>query len=144
MTATQNLYNNYFQYNLGNATSALAAIDTVSYGCSPSSIFGPDALYSEQYGSLAVYRTRGTGAYHAMQWTVRKTFGSGVQFDLNYTLSKSIDMSSTREYDGPVGIGNVTSQIINPWFPGQMRGVFRLRRAGLCFEEVRDFVDAAG
>ena len=29
-----------------------------------------------------------------MQWTVRKRFNNGLQFDLNYTLSKSIDLAS--------------------------------------------------
>jgi carboxypeptidase family protein len=123
LTATQNIYSNFYSQNVGNATTALASIDTSAFGCSPCSIFGPDALYSEQYGSLAVYRTRGTGAYHAMQWTVRKAFNNGIQFDLNYTFAKSIDMSSTRESDGPVATGNVTIQMINPWFPRQMRGV---------------------
>ena len=118
MSATQNLYNNYFSSNLGNATTALASIDTQSFGCSPCSIYGPDALYSEQYSSLAVFRTRGQGDYHAMEWTLRKAFSSGVQFDLNYTFSKSIDIGSTRESDG-----RVLSQIVNPWFPLQMRAV---------------------
>jgi hypothetical protein len=118
MTATQNLYNDYFSSNLGNATTALAELDTNAFGCSPCSIFGPDALYSEQYGSLAVFRTRGRGNYNAMQWTVRKAFSSGVQFDFNYTFGKSIDIGSTRETDG-----RVISQIINPWFPQQMRAV---------------------
>ena len=118
MTATQNLYANYFSFNPGNATTALASIDTQSFGCSPCSIFGPDALYSEQYGSLAVFRTRGQGDYHAMEWTVRKSFSNGIQFDLNYTFAKSIDIGSTRESDG-----RVLSQIVNPWFPLQMRAV---------------------
>jgi Carboxypeptidase regulatory-like domain len=117
-TATQNLYQNYWIFNPGNDTTALAEIDTNAYGCSPCSKFGPYALYNQQYASLAVFRTRGRGDYHSMQWTIRKTFTNGVQFDLNYTFGKSTDIGSTRETDG-----RVISQIINPWSPQQMKAV---------------------
>lgn len=117
-TATQNLYQNYWLPNPGNDTTALAEIDTTADGCSPCSKFGPYALYNQQYASLAVFRTRGRGDYHSMQWTIRKTFTNGVQFDLNYTLGKSTDIGSTRETDG-----RVISQIINPWRPQQMKAV---------------------
>ena len=116
MTATQNLYSNFYAPNVGNDTSALAQIDTT--GCSPCSKFGPYAMFNPQYSSLAVFRSRGGGDYHSMQWTIRKNFGNGLQFDLNYTFSKSIDIGSTRETDG-----RVLSQIINPWSPGQMHAV---------------------
>lgn len=117
-TATQNIFQNYWIFNPGNDTTALAEIDTNAYGCSPCSKFGPYALYNQQYASLAVFRTRGRGNYHGMQWTVRKSFGNGVQFDLNYTFSKSTDIGSTRETDG-----RVISQVINPWSPQQMYAV---------------------
>jgi len=115
-TATQNLYQNYWSFFPGNDTTALAYIDTNAYGCDPCSKFGPYALYNQQYASLAVFRTRGRGDYHSMQWTVRKSFSNGVQFDLNYTFGHSIDIGSTRETDG-----RVISQIINPWNPSQMK-----------------------
>ena len=117
-TATQNLYQNYWAGNIGNDTTPLAEIDTTADGCSPCSKFGPYALYNQQYASLAVFRTRGRGDYHSMQWTIRKTFTNGVQFDFNYTLGKSTDLGSTRETDG-----RVISQIINPWSPQQMHSV---------------------
>jgi hypothetical protein len=50
--------------------------------------------------------------------TLRKSFSQGLQFDFNYTFSKSIDIGSTRETDG-----RVISQIVNPWNPRQMRAV---------------------
>lgn len=118
LTATQNIYANEYSYYPGNDVSALADIDTTFYGCDPCSKFGPYALFNSQYSSLPVYRNRGGGNYHAMQWTVRKAFSSGVQFDFNYTFSKSIDIGSSRESDG-----RYFSQIINPWSPGQMRAV---------------------
>ncbi|MFN7996837.1 MAG: carboxypeptidase-like regulatory domain-containing protein [Bryobacteraceae bacterium] len=119
-TATQNLYQNYWlPAGPGNDTAALAEIDDgPSYGCSPCSKFGPNALFNPQYSSLAVFRSRGSGAYHALQVTLRKSFSQGLQFDFNYTFSKSIDIGSTRETDG-----RVISQIVNPWNPRQMRAI---------------------
>lgn len=116
MTATQNIFSNYWFYNPGNDTTALAEIDTAAFGCSPCSKFGPYALFNSQYSSLAVFRSRGAGDYNALQITLRKAFSSGVEFDFNYTLSKSMDLGSTRETDG-----RVISQIVNPWNPSQMR-----------------------
>src|SRR5262249_47030674 len=121
LTATQNIYQNYWltYAGTGNDTSALAAIDDgPTYGCSPCSKFGPNALFNPQYSSLAVFRSRGGGNYHAFQLAVRKAFSTGIQFDFNYTWSKSIDIGSSRETDG-----RVFSQIVNPWRPGQMRAV---------------------
>jgi hypothetical protein len=52
-----------------------------------------------------------------MQWSIRKQF-NGVQFDLNYTFSKSMDLGSYRESD------TITNgQIINPWNTRQMKAV---------------------
>ena len=123
LTATQAIYSDYKSTG-GDFTSALTDIDGEASGdgsCFPAcSIFGPYAIFNSQYSSLLGLRSRGTGNYHAMQWTVRKRFSQGYQFDFNYTWSKSIDMGSTREIDGAF---NGNSTIINAWFPGQMRAV---------------------
>ena len=75
------------------------------------------------------------GDYHAFEATVRKQFSSGIQFDLNYTLSKCIDLGSTRESDGPNGPqGSGLGLIQNPWNPGQERAV--------CDYDVRNLVSA--
>ena len=117
-TATQNLYQNYWIYGLNNDTGPLAFIDDQpSNGCSPCSVLGPNSMFNSQYSSLAVWRTRGSGSYHAMQWTLRKQF-SVVQFDFNYTWSKSEDLGSVRESDSVV-----SGQIINPWNTSQMKAV---------------------
>src|SRR5262249_51391585 len=134
-TATQNIYQNAWLLNPASDTTALQVIDASATGCSPCSIFGPDALYNPQYVALTAFRSIGTGAYHAGQLTVRKRFDSGVQFDLNYTLSKCIDMGSTRETDGPNGPqGSGLGLIQNPWNPAQMRAV--------CDYDVRHLVSA--
>ena len=117
LTATQKI-SSYWAANPNSDTTALQVIDASATKCSPCSIYGADALYSPQYAALTAYRTRGTGAYHAAQLTVRKQFSHGIQFDLNYTFSKSMDMNSTRESDG-----TSTKHILNPWSPGLMRAV---------------------
>jgi len=118
LSATQNIFKNAWSQNPNSDTTALQVIDASATGCSPCSIYGPDAMYSPQYAALTAYRSIGSGSYHALQVTARKRFSSGVQFDLNYTFSKSIDLSSTRESDG-----SSVKQILNPWSPGLMRAV---------------------
>lgn len=122
LTATQNIYDLYQQQG-GDYTTALTALDLGdSSGCGfVCSIYGPNALFNAQYGSLAALRSRGTGSYHAMQWTVRKAFEDGVQFDFNYTWSKSIDLGSLPEYGGGTQINSTT--IINSWYTNDMKAV---------------------
>ncbi len=135
LTATQNIYQSAWIQNPASDTTALQVIDASATGCSPCSIFGPDALYNAQYVALTAFRSIGSGDYHAFQTTIRKQYSSGVQFDLNYTLSKCIDLGSTRESDGPNGPqGSGLGLVQNPWNPRQMRGV--------CDYDVRHLVSA--
>jgi len=85
------------------------------------SIYGPNAFFNSQFHSLYAWRSVGNANYHAMQVNVRKRMSHGVQFDFNYTYSKSIDISSDAErIDRWGGLGG---QIINSWSPKQLRGV---------------------
>src|SRR5579872_7378148 len=122
LTATQVLYRDYFQPNVGNETTALQLIDDgPSNACSPCSILGPNAFFSPQFAGLATLTSLGGGDYHAMQWSVRKRFGSGLQFDFNYTWSKSIDLASLG--DAQQGITSFTGLVQNIWDPRQSRAV---------------------
>src|SRR5260370_22794062 len=61
-----------------------------------------------------------------MQWTLRKRFSAGVQFDFNYTYSKSIDLASLPENNAttPGFTSQVNStSIINSWFTNDMKAV---------------------
>jgi carboxypeptidase family protein len=79
-------------------------------GCSK---LGPNIFYNPQYASLYAWRSIGNSSYHAAQLTLRKRFSQGMQFDFNYTFSKSIDLSSDAERIGPwSGLGG---QVINSW-----------------------------
>ena len=69
-------------------------------------------MFNAQYASLFAYRSLGKGNYHAMQWVVRKKFSSGLQFDLNYTWAKSIDLTSSAESDFGAGSYSV---LLNPY-----------------------------
>ena len=129
LSATQNIYSNVWSQNPASDTTALQVIDASASNCSPCSIYGPNALYNPQYVALTAFRSIANGSYHAFEATLRKRFSSGVQFDLNYTLSKCLDMGSTRESDG-----STADLIQNPWNPGQMRAV--------CDYDVRNMVSA--
>ncbi len=122
-TATQAIYDLYADQG-GDWTTALLALDECDIECS---VFGPNPIFSSQFGSLVAMRSVGSGSYHAMQWTLRKRFSSGVQFDLNYTYSKSIDLGSLPENNQQTpnilpAQTNSTS-IINSWFSNDMKAV---------------------
>jgi len=87
---------------------------------------GPWMMFNPQFSALAAWSSIGKGSYHGMQWTIRKSFSSGLQFDLNYTWSKSIDLGSARENDAGTGNSNFAGNqdfVQNAWNPSQMRGV---------------------
>jgi hypothetical protein len=76
---------------------------------------------SPQFASLYAWRSNSNSSYHALQFNLRKTFSQGVQFDFNYTFSKSIDLASdAQRIDARGGLGG---EIINVWDPNQHRGV---------------------
>ncbi|HMD96644.1 MAG TPA: carboxypeptidase-like regulatory domain-containing protein [Terriglobia bacterium] len=111
-----------FQSNLHNETSALFYLDLPGQQCpNGCSIYGPFAYYDAQYSSLYAWRTISNSDYHALEVTLRRRFSRGLQFDFNYTLSKSIDLSSDAARISPwSGLGG---QIINAWDYKQLRGV---------------------
>ncbi len=121
LSATQQIYKQYAGSG-GDFTTALSNIDgegTLDGTCQPAcSIFGPYAIFNPQYGSLATLRSIGYGNYNAMQWTIRKRFSQGYQFDFNYTWSKSIDLTSS-----PTSSSFTTGQILNSYYPNQMKAI---------------------
>jgi len=83
--------------------------------------FGPNAYFNRQFHSLYAWRSVGNANYNALQVNIRKRASHGLQFDFNYTYSKSIDLSSDAErIDEWGGLG---SQIINSWDPNALRAV---------------------
>jgi hypothetical protein len=132
-TATQNIANYYARSgNKGDFTNTLYAMDNLQLCGSkttfnssgrvtslPCSIFGPSAMQNAQFGAVSGWSSIGFGNYHSAQLTVRKRFSDSLLFDFNYTLSKSIDLSSSAENSTAWGGGFV----VNSWDPNQLRGV---------------------
>ncbi len=82
---------------------------------------GTNSFFNPQYSSLYGWRSNTNANYHAMQVNFRHPMSHGVQFDFNYTFSKSIDISSDATRIG--AWGGLGGQIINSWQPNAMRAV---------------------
>ena len=86
---------------------------------------GPNAFYNPQYVSLMTVRSIGFSNYNALQATLRHQMSHGIQFDFNYTYSKSIDLCSDAERLGNYGSLNFNGgcQMFNAWSPNLFRAV---------------------
>jgi hypothetical protein len=85
------------------------------------SIGGPNTFFDSQFHSLYGWRSIGNANYHAMQVNLQKRMSQGLQFDLNYTYSKSIDLASDAERVDAWSA--LSGNVINSWFPNQLRAV---------------------
>lgn len=130
-TATQSLYDQ-FSCDAFNETTALFFADVPQSwngdDCAPAcsvlnGSYGPFHFWDDQFSSLYAWRSIGNSAYHSMQLSLRHAMTHGLQFDLNYTLSKSIDIGSNAERVSLFEGFGFASQVINSWSPGQLRGV---------------------
>lgn len=117
LTATQAMYLLYTQVYGPDYTSALVDIDVncgdISQGVFPCSKFGPYSFFNDQYSSLQAFSSIMPASYHALQASVTKHFKQGLQFDFNYTFSRSVDWTSQVERNQH---GNDTL-LINSWSP---------------------------
>ncbi len=95
-------YNNYFGGNffanntqaVAYVTSPLPARGDISDGIFDLAALGflpPNVGMPTQYADNTVWTNKGFSSYNAMLLTVHKNAGHGLQFDLNYTWSHSID-----------------------------------------------------
>ena len=109
LTATQQIYDQELSSYPTDITSALLDIDELCDD--PCSNLGPNSMFNAQYASLFAYRSVGKGYYHSGQLSIRKRLG-GLLFDFNYTLSKSIDLTSSAESDGGNGSYAI---LLNPY-----------------------------
>jgi hypothetical protein len=132
-SATQAMYDQ-FSCNAGNETSALFLADLpqsfslTGTDCVPACAtingqYGPFAFFDDQWSSLYAWRSIGNSAYHAAQLTLRHAMTSGLEFDFNYTFSKSIDIGSNAERINEFEGFGFASQVINSWSPNQLRAV---------------------
>ena len=113
-SATQAIYSDEwgYRYSAGE-TSALYDLDLYD---DPA---GPDfRFYQSQFSSLYAWASIGTSSYHAVQFILRHPSSHGLTLDASYTLSKSIDMSSTVERSNEFSTDNFGGTgIQNTWNP---------------------------
>ena len=122
LTATQAITRAYMQ----NGPDWITALYDMDTSCDPAcSKFGPYAYFAEQYDSLAAISSIGRSNYNGLNLTLRRRFADGVQFDVNYTLSKSEDMGSQVErgsaFGNPSNGGN-SGFLVNSFDPEQNYG----------------------
>jgi hypothetical protein len=89
---------------------------------------GSGKYLSNQAFSMYGWSSVGTSHYHALQASLRKQFSHGIQFDFNYTFSKSIDITSAASrvgfsVYGYQNIGLVGSRLANDFSPNLARAV---------------------
>ncbi|MGA8191548.1 MAG: hypothetical protein WB776_26795, partial [Candidatus Sulfotelmatobacter sp.] len=139
-TATQAMYALYSCF-LHNETAALINADIPGEsaqtftsatpgpgGCFPScaTLGGkatPYAFFNPQFTSLYAWRNSGSSSYNGLQLMLRHGMTHGLQWDFNYTFSKSLDVGSNAERINQFNAFYQADQIINSWSPKQLRAV---------------------
>jgi hypothetical protein len=131
-TATQNMFDLMSCGFVHNETTFQQIIDGVGgIPCFPGCISLGGAVqntpqyFASQFASLYAWRSIGNSAYNAGQLLLRHGMSRGLQFDVNYTYSHSLDMGSDAERIG--SLGGPGDQIYNAWNP-------RLQRATSTFD----------
>ena len=89
---------------------------------------GAGKYLNDQAFSMYGWSSVGTSSYHALQVSLRKQFSRGVQFDFNYTYSKSIDITSAASrvgfaVSGYQNIGLVGTRLANAFSSNLARAV---------------------
>ena len=129
-SATQAFYSDEWAPNMEylGATTALSDVD---YGCA----FGfgyyncpagyQSKFWQPQFDSLFSLATVGMSYYNALQVSLHHPMSHGLQGDVSYTFSKSIDFSSDAERSTSFSSGVATSGAIiqNTWKPALNRGL---------------------
>jgi len=83
-------------------------------------------MLNEQATSTFAWSSIGNSNYNALQVTLRKQLGGSVQFDLNYTYSKSIDITSSASrlsWASCCNVGAPGTRLVNAFDPNARRGV---------------------
>lgn len=82
---------------------------------------GANTFVDSQFAALDAWRSIANASYHSMQVSLRKNMTHGFQYTLNYTYSKSIDLSSDAARIN--AYGGLGGQVINSWDPKGLRAV---------------------
>ncbi len=97
-------------------------------GSGPGPVFGGGVgnYLNNQATSMFAWSSIGKSNYNALQATLRKQFIGGLQFDLNYTYSKSIDITSSAtrlSWESCCNVGSPGTRLSNAFDPNGRRGV---------------------
>ncbi len=89
---------------------------------------GSGQFLNNQAFSMYGWSSVGSSSYHALQVNLRKQVSHGIQFDLNYTWSKSIDVTSAASrvgfsVYGYQNVGLVGTRLANAFSPNLARAV---------------------
>ena len=89
---------------------------------------GAGKYLNDQAFSMYGWSSVGSSTFHALQASLRKQFSHGVQFDFNYTFSKSLDVTSAASrvgfsVYGYQNIGLVGTRLANAFSPNLARAV---------------------
>ncbi|HYA22953.1 MAG TPA: carboxypeptidase-like regulatory domain-containing protein [Terriglobales bacterium] len=135
ITATQNIFNGnqnpspYYSY-AGNPVTPISVLLTLDVFCNttnPSScLYNPGRYFSLQYGDLFAWFPIGSSSYNAGEFSLRKQLAHGLQANVSYTYSKSMDIGSDAERSAGTGGGlggSTAGTIFNGWLPGKNRAV---------------------
>jgi hypothetical protein len=83
-------------------------------------------MLGQQFTTNYGWSSVGSSNYNGFQLTLKKDIRGGAQFDLNYTYSKSIDITSTASrlgFSGTDNIGAPGTRLVNAFSPHQYRAV---------------------
>ena len=134
--AIYDLYYNSGDSYVGNEVVGLGNLD-IYYGLAdlngnnlffnnPLGAPAPGDALNNQATTMYAWSSIGNSSYNGLQASLRKQLGSGIQFDLNYTYSKSIDITSNATrlgFSSSVNIGAPGSRLMNAFDPNGRRAV---------------------
>jgi hypothetical protein len=86
----------------------------------------PGEMLNNQLTTQYAWSSIGKSNYNALQANLRKQAGHGLQFDLNYTYSRSIDITSSATrlgFSSSVNVGSPGTRLVNAFNPNGRRGV---------------------
>jgi hypothetical protein len=112
---------------VGNETLSLEILDAFCFpACAGPNGTNAFQYYQDQFSSLYGWQTRGNSSYNGLQLSLRHAMSAGLQFDVNYVYSKSIDVGSNAERVNGFessGAAAYNSQVINAFSPNLWRAV---------------------
>ena len=86
----------------------------------------PGEMLNNQLTTQYAWSSIGKSNYNALQANLHKQLSHGLQFDLNYTFSKSIDVTSSATrlgFSSSVNVGAPGTRLVNAFSPNARRGV---------------------